>query len=239
MCLQTHVFKQMEYKMKKSVLFPLLIITLILAESGSARTLKYVELGFNQSEFRNQECKSKIGPSFGIGLDYYPIKSIGAFIGTELLYQNKKLLVEDKTWPDFLFPELANHVITGDIDISISYLEIPLQIGYSIKLNNHFSSSISAGYSLSIPIKDHTKSKNKKVRELTLEERGKFDFDYVLVDESAVSWSKNYHAGLQLSYKRLALLICYTKALSLTEQIYRKNIQGKIDSFRASFAFIF
>jgi len=225
--------------MKKITLFRLLVITLLIAATGNTKTLKYVEIGINQSEFRNEACKSKIGPSLGIGIDYYPIKSIGAFIGSELLYQNKKLLVENKTWPTSLDPQFSNQVVTGDIDINISHLEIPLQIGYSIKLSNQFSSSLFIGYSLIIPIKDHTKSKNKKVRELTPEERGKFDFDYVLVDESAVSWSKNYHAGLQLSYKRLALLVCYTKALSLTEQIYRKNIQGKIDSFRVSFAFIF
>jgi hypothetical protein len=229
----------MEHKMKKPILFPLLILTLILAESGSARTLKYVELGFNQSEFRNQECKSKIGPSFGIGIDYYPIKSIGAFIGTELLYQNKKLLVEDKTWPSALDPRDASWVITGDLDICISYLEIPLQIGYSIKLNKHLSSSIFTGYSLSIPIKDRTNHTEKSVRELTPDERGRYDFDYVLVDESRVSWSNNYYIGFKLSYNPLTLLIAYVKASSFTKDIEGINIQGKIDSFRASFAYMF
>jgi hypothetical protein len=229
----------MEHKMKKTILFPLLILTLILAESGSARTLKYVELGFNRSEFRNQECKSKIGPSVGIGLDYYPIKSVGAFVGSALLYQNKRLLVEDKTWPNDIDPESAEEVWTGDIDVNISYLEIPLQIGYSAKLNNYFSSSVFTGYSLSLPIKDHTRTQNRKVRELTPNERGRFDFDYVLVDEDGPWLSNNFHVGFRLSYNRFAVLFIYAKALSFTENMGQISIRGKIDSFRASIAYMF
>jgi len=61
----------------RSLLFALALMP---AATGSAKTVKYVELGINQSRFRKQECKSKIGPSFGVGLDYYPIKSFGVFI---------------------------------------------------------------------------------------------------------------------------------------------------------------
>ncbi|OPZ71717.1 MAG: hypothetical protein BWY83_01016 [bacterium ADurb.Bin478] len=63
--------------MKKALFFFLLFLPI----PASAKTLKYVELGINQSRFRNQECKSMIGPSCGLGLDYYPVKSLGAFIG--------------------------------------------------------------------------------------------------------------------------------------------------------------
>ena len=225
--------------MKKTTLFSLLFLTLTIFATGSARTLKYVEIGINQSKFRNEACKSKIGPSFGIGLDYYPINSLGVFIGSGLLYQNKKLLVEDKTWPDFLYFESAEGVWTGDFDVNISYLEIPLQIGYSFRIKDQISSSIFAGYSISFPIKDHTKTKNRKHRELTPDERGKYDFDYVLLDESTVSWPANYHFAFRLSYDRFALFFSYIRALSFAENMEGKSIQGKIDSFRISLAYMF
>jgi len=224
--------------MKKVVCFFLFLLTISLAATGNAKTVKYVELGLNQSQFRNQECKSKIGPSFGLGLDYYPFESIHAFIGTELLYQNKKLLLEDKTWPSDLHPYEAGWVITGDPNIGISYLEIPLQLGYSVKLDERSSLVIVSGYSLAIAIKDHTKNRNRKMRELTPDERGHFNFDYILLDESFVSSSKNTFLGLRLSCNRFFLLIYYAKALSITKDIFWKNIEGKIDTIRMSFAFM-
>jgi hypothetical protein len=232
----TNLCLNKENKMKKPILFLLLIFTLAMTQIISAKTIKYVELGFNQSKFRNQDCKSKIGPSFGLGLDYYPIKNFGAFIGTELLYQNKKLLVEDKTWPTSLEPRFSNEVMTGDLDINISFLELPMQIGYSFKIKNRIFSSVFTGYSLSVPVKDHTKIKNRKVRELLPDERGKFDFDYVLVDESSVSMSKNFNIGLRLTCKRFAFLFNYEKALSFTKDIRGLNIEGKIDGYKILFA---
>ena len=216
-----------------------IVILTCVAATASAKTLKYFEIGINQSKFRNEVCKSKIGSSFGIGLDYYPIRSLGVFIGSEMLYQNKRLLVEDRTWPNDIDPEFANGVWTGDFNVNISYLEIPLQIGYSVRIKNKITSSFFIGYSLSIPIKDHTKTKNRKVRELEPDERGTFDFDYVLVDESSVPMSKNFHLGFRLTFTRFALLISYAKAMSFTENLAQKSIQGKIDSFRILFAYMF
>ncbi len=222
--------------MKKALLFFLLFLPI----PASAKTVKYVELGFNQSRFRNQECKSKIGPSFGLGLDYYPVKSLGAFIGTELLYQNKKLLVKNKTWPSSLIPETAMTVITGDFDINISYLEMPLQIGYRMIVCDQFSVALFSGYSFLIPLKDHTRVKEKSYRELAPAERGKFnDYDYYLVDESRVSWSQNFNIGIRLSYDRFGFIFSYAKALSFTQNVRGMDMQGKVDSYKILLAFIF
>jgi len=218
----------------------LLALALMPAATGSAKTVKYVELGINQSRFRNQECKSKIGPSFGFGFDYYPIKSLGAFIGTELLYQNKKLLVEDKKWPSNLYPDGAMTVYSGDFDINISYLELPLQIGYQMTLRDQISVAIFPGASLLIPMKDHTRAKNLTRRELTPAERGKFnDYDYYRLDETRVSWSQNFNIGIRLTYYRFGFMLSYAKAISFTQNIKSKTIQGKVDSFKASLAFLF
>ena len=228
-----------ENKMKTANLSLLFALALMLATALNAKTVKYVELGINQSKFRNQECKSKIGPSLGLGFDYYPVKSFAAFIGTELLYQNKKLLVENKTWPTSLFTESSSEVITGDLDINLYYMELPIKFGYSFKLSDQFLTSILAGYSLSIPLNDKTDHLVKSVRQLAPSERGKYNFDYVLVDESGVSWSKNFNVGLRLSYNHFALMLNYLKALSFTKDIEGINIQGKIDSYKASLAFLF
>jgi hypothetical protein len=225
--------------MKKIALFLLLILTLIITATGSSKTLKYVEIGINQTKFRKEVCKSKIGPSFGMSVDYYPMNAFGAFIGSGLLYQNKRLLVKDRTWPSALDPRWASWIITGDFDISISYLEIPLHLGYSIRLNGQISSHIFTGYSFSIPIKDHTKVRETAIRELAPDEQGTYDFDYVLVDESGVSYSKNFYIGFRLAYNRFALLFNYVKALSLTKDMLGISIHGKIDSFRTSFAYMF
>jgi hypothetical protein len=210
---------------------------LLLLTTVNARTVKYVELGINQSIFRNQECKSQIGPLVGLGIDYYPIKSTAVFIGTELLYQNKRLLVEDKTWPDALFLP-ANGVWSGDFHVNISYLVLPMRIGYSIKYNKS-AFNLFTGYNLSIPIKDHTCTKNRKHRELTPDERGKIEYDYVLVQEGYADVTKNAFLGLQISYGRLALLMNYIRTLSLTDNLEDKSIEGKVDSFGMSLVILF
>lgn len=222
-------------------LFFLFVLPLIIAATGSARTLKYIEFGINQSKFRNEACTSKIGPSFGVALDYYPINSLGAFIGSGLLYQNKIFYLENRTWPTDFDPEYSWEVSTGDIDINISYLEIPLQIGYSIEINDQFTSSILTGYSLSIPIRDNTKIRNWTIRDLEPAERGTYDFDYVFLDEAGVAgaWSTNYHVDLRLGFNRFVILISYVKALSSTDDILGWTIHDKIDGFRVSFAYMF
>ncbi len=219
-------------------LFFLFMLTLIISVTGNGRTLKYVELGINQSKFRTESCESKIGPTLGIELDYYPIKSFGAFIGSGLLYQNKRTLAKDRTWPSDFDPDDSD-IIAGDIDVNISYLEIPLQVGYSFKIKENLTPCILVGYCFSIPIKDHTRIKNRKWIRLYADERGTYDFDYFRIDENYVSWSKNYHLGLRLSCKRLALLISYAKALSITKGIDVLSIQDKVDSFRISLAYLF
>jgi len=225
--------------MKTANLSLLFALALMLATALNAKTVKYVELGINQSKFRDQECKSKIGPLLGLGFDYYPVKSFAAFIGTELLYQNKKLLVRHKTVPSSLYSETAMTVITGDIDIKISYLELPLHIGYRMKLRTPFLVAFFSGYSLLIPIKDHTRVKNMTYRELAPAERGKFNFDYYLVDETRVSWSQNFNIGVRLSYEHLGFMLIYAKAISFTQNISGINMHGKIDSYKASLAFLF
>lgn len=236
-----HGLSEKENKMKAANLSLLLFaLALMLASTGNAKTVKYIELGFNQSKFRDQDCKSKIGPSFGLGLDYYPIKSFGAFIGTGLLYQNKKLLVEDKKWPSNLYPELALTVYSGDFDVNISYLELPLQIGYQMKLRDQISVAIFSGASLLIPMKDHTRAKNLTRRELTPAERGKFnDYDYYRLDETRVSWSQNFNIGVRLSYNHFGFMFSSAKAISFTQNIKSKTIRGKVDSYKASLAFLF
>ncbi|MBN2412116.1 outer membrane beta-barrel protein [candidate division KSB1 bacterium] len=222
--------------MNKSLFIPGMMI-LIMAVSGSARTLKYGEIGINQSQFRNESCESRIGPSIGIGLDYYPIKSFDGFIGAGLIYNNKRILIKNRTWPSSIHKEDANWIWSGDFQINLSFVEIPLQIGYTIDVNDNFSTSIHAGYSLLIPIKDHTRVKNTKVTEIKND--ADRDFDYFLVDEPYIPWSKNFHIGFKISFKRIALIPKYSRALSTTENIAGISMKGKIDSFQLFFVYSF
>jgi len=215
------------------------IITLLWISKGKTKTTRYIELGINQSQFRNESCKSKIGPSIGMGFNYYPINSCGLFVGSGLVYQNKRMLLEGRTWPSTLEPEYASWIITGDLDISILYLEVPLTIGYSFRVLSQFSSSSYAGYSFSFPLKDNTRHTENEIREIKPDERGTHNFDYLLVDESGVSWSNNYHIGFRFSYSRFALTTSYVRALSFTKDIEGINIKSKLDSYKISFAVTF
>lgn len=224
--------------MKKTLFFQFML-TFIFTSVGTAKTIKYIELGINQSKFRNEESKSQFGPSFGVGLDYYPLKAFGGFVGSGLMYQNKRFLVEDRTWPTDFFPEFSSYVVTGDFKVNVSYLEIPMHIGYSVKINTFTHSSLFAGYSLSLPIINHTRVIENNVRLLNADEVGIYDFDYILVDENYMSMAKNCYVGFSLIYKRYAVLFTYTKALSITSGVSSKSIQDKIDNIKISFAVMF
>jgi len=217
----------------------LLAFLLVIPLSTEAKFSKYVGVGLNRASFRTEECKALWGPSLEIGLDYYPVKSFGGFIGSGLMYQNKKLFMENRTWASAWPSEYSEWVWSGDFDVSISYLEIPLQIGYSIKINDGFSASIFSGYSLAIPLKDHTRTKNRKVTPLMPNEIGAFDFDYFLTDESGVPCSINHHIGCQLSYYQYILIISYAKGLSSTKSLEGKSVDDKIDAFKISIAYRF
>lgn len=220
-------------------IFILIVFTLLTTANGFAKTRKYYELGINQSQFRNESCEAKIGYSGGIGIDFYPIESFGAFLGSSLLYENRRILARDRTWPSSFDPEYASWIVNGDIDANISYLEIPFSVGYTINLRKEYAISIITSYSYLVPLSKHTRIKNERSIPLSSDERGIYDFDYVHVDENFLSWSKNYGFGFRFSCKRYALSINYSHALTVTKGMSVLSIQDKIDSIKMSFFYFF
>lgn len=216
-----------------------LLFLLAIPLTTEAKFSKYVGVGLNRSSFRTEECKSLIGASVELGLDYYPVKSFGGFIGSGILYQNKRVFLENRTWPSHLDPKHSFEVKSGDFNVTVSYLELPLEIGYSFKFTTQFLFSIFSGYSLAIPLKDHTKTQNRKIRPLMPDEFGVFEFDYRLTDESGVPVSINQDIGCQFSYSQYFLIISYAKSLSSTKSLEGKSVDDKIDSFKISFAYQF
>ena len=190
------------------------------------------------SYFRTEQGKSEPGLCFGIGKEFYPIRSFNGFLGLGLDYKRKKYTLANRSWPSEFDP-YDSDVITGDINVDISYLEMPLKFGYSIKINENYSSIIYAGYCLSISINESTKIANRKSIPLRPEERGTYEFDYIREDWDHATGSTNFHLGTRLSYKRFAILFNYSRAISVTEGILSLSIRDKIDTFEISTAFLF
>jgi len=207
--------------------------------TAEAKFSKYVGVGLNRSSFRTEECKSLIGASIELGLDYYPVKSFGAFIGSGIIYLNRRSFLENRTWPSALNLNFSEEVRTGEIKVNIAYLEIPLHIGYSIKIRDNLICGIFSGYSLSLPSVDHSKSKINSVRKLKPYEFGKVDYDYVLVDDPSMGLSNNYIIGFRTTCNHYSLLLCYLKALSTTKSISGKSLHDKINTLKISVAYKF
>ena len=225
--------------MKKNSLFVLMFM-LFIASISSAKTSKYIELGINKSKFRNVRCESKKGWLLSFGADYFPIKTIDAFIGTGLMLQNKRILTKNRTRPSNSDPYLASFIITRDTDINIFYLELPVHIGYSIKINQQLKLNALAGVSYAIPVYNNTKVNKTSDRQLSVDEIGNIEFDDVFVDENYTSGAKNYHIGMRVCYLRFAFSLFYSKALSVSTGVDEAtSLQGEIDNISLTVSYIF
>lgn len=220
------------------LLLILLVFILLSPVNGRAKSPNCIELGFNQSKFRNEKCISHPGLTFGIMKDFYPIHSFNGFIGFGINYQRKKFILEDRTWKsDPYFDD--SDIEIGDINVNISYIELPVSVGYSIIIKNKTSSSIYTGFSLSIPIKNHTRISNQKTILLGPNERKTYPYDYIPLDENYTIPSTNIQIGFRLSYYQFVLIINYSRALSITEGVSSLSVRDKIDTFKMSAAFLF
>jgi hypothetical protein len=228
----------MEKNMKKMASFLLVIFTFIIAATGSSRTLKYVELGINKSQFRTEKCKSLIGLSMGIGLEYYPLKSFNSFFDLGLTFQQKKFILENRTWRSDPYYD-QSEIEKANININISNVEIPIKIGYMINIKNKYRTNLFTGYSLSIPIMNNTKIKNQMTVPLGPEERKTYKFDYLPLDENYTIPSTNFLIGCRFIINRLAIIIIYSRALSITEGASSLSVKDKIDTLKISTAFLF
>ncbi|MBN2103620.1 PorT family protein [bacterium] len=214
-----------------------LMIIMILPDFLKAKSVTYVRLGLNISALRNETETSDPGISFGLGQEHCLFHSPKKFIGISLNYSKKKIKLKDRTWR--WNPNLpSSKVGTGDININISYLELPLMAGYSIIVDDRYRINISMGLEISIPIKNHTKITNQKVT-YKLDEFEENDIDYTVLDENYIIPSIGLPMGISISVKNVAIIIHYSWGLTVTEGFTDLSMKDKIDTVRMSLAYFF
>lgn len=204
-----------------------------------AKSPTYIKFGANISSFRMEEGKSKPGICFGLGKKFYPSQVFNGYIGFELFYARKKVNLENRTWPSGIYPEFSD-VVIGDIKFDISYLEVPVRIGYSLQVKKELLFlQFFTGFSISIPFKNHTDGEIKEIIFLNPEEKGKYKFDYTRWEEVTTSKSRNIQIGFNFVFKPFALNFVYSKALTNTEGFTDLIIRDKIDSYQVALSYLF
>ncbi len=218
---------------------PFWVLVLLFTQNVAAKTVKYVELGINRSTFRNESCTPGYGISGGLGIDYYPWQKFGGFWGWGLGIQNKKMDIKDRTLPSAAPPATPSFVSIKDFDINITFIEIPIKLGYSIDVGKHITLTFLSGYAISVPLNDNTTSNPKRSREIAPEEKENLEFDYVQKDETHVTSSNYLLVGTSIAYRNMSISIDYLSARTATENIVNTSLGDKIDSIKISFAFLF
>ncbi len=170
--------------------------------------------------------------------EFYPFQKFNGFFSFGLDYQKKRYILENRTWRSNQWDEISE-IFRGDISANISYIEIPLKIGGTVKTKNQYMSNMYVGLSISIPIKNNSKIFNRFEIPLEFEERKTYDFDYVSLEENYIIPSNNVLFGVRFSYKQLAMTINYTRALSITDGITSLSMRDKIDTIEMSMAIMF
>ncbi len=221
--------------MKKYLLFVLAFLSLRPFD-GKTESTNYIELGLNLSKFRNEKCISQPGLTLGFIKDFYPIHSFDGFISFGINYHRKMFSLENRTWKSNPY-DSDFEIERGDINVNISYIDVHASVGYSI-IKNQFNSDIYTGCSLSLPIKNHTRITNQKTIPLGPDERKNYPFDYIPLDENYTIPSTNFQFGFRLSYNRFAIILGYSRALSITEGVSSLSVQDKIDSYEITVAFL-
>lgn len=216
----------------------IIALYLLIPFSIEAKSPTYVKLGMNISSFRNEEGQSKPGICFGLGKEFYPIRSFDGFFGIGVDYQRRKVVLKNRTWKSNIFIDDSD-IESANIDVDVSYLDIPLKLGYSIGVRKSLILNIYTGCSISIPVKNHTVISNQTTLPLGPDERRGYRYDYLIVDENVIIPSTNLYFGIILKYNRYLLNINLIKAISKTEGFTSLNVEDKLDCFELSFSFLF
>ena len=203
-----------------------------------AQPSNYVKVGVNYSFFRTEGGRSEPGLAFGLGKNFYPIRSFNVFGSGEVCYLRKKVTLENKTWPTSFDPSISDIAI-GDIIVDIGFLEIPVNVGYFLRVNKHVVMKPSVGASLSIPIQMKTYITNSRTIFLDPDDKGKYEFDYLHWDEVHANVSTNLQMRFDFYYRCFGLLIQYQRAFVKTKSSRSLTIEDKLDSFQISLSYAF
>ena len=225
-------------KSKKQCFFLFILITL-LPFSLKAKSSTFLKIGTNISSFRMERGKSEPGICFGIGKEYYPIRSFNGFFSLDVSYIKKKIKLEDRTWPSGFFPS-SSDVVIGDIKVNISYIEISFNIGYPLQISkDKIFLQLLTGVSEAIPARNHTDGEINEIIYLDPDQRDKYKFDYTRWDEKTTTFSTNLRCGARLIFLPVALSIYYSHAIINTEGFTTLTISDKLDSFQFTIDYFF
>ncbi|MGH7491948.1 MAG: hypothetical protein ACREOO_06095 [bacterium] len=228
--------------MKKPLLW-LFVSTILMPLSLFAQPSKYLKLGVNYSSFRTEGGKSEPGLTLGFGKKHNPIQDFDGFWGFELGYARERILLEDKTWPTSFFPPYSG-VVNGGFEVSLSYFDLSLYLGYLLKAKKIVSLEFFVGPSLSIPVGNGTKETGSKIIYLDPEEIAGYDFDYYHYDadpgeglpfiERGMNLKTSMIVGAKLHWRNFHLSLNYFRAFNKTEGIISLTLFDKIDRLSLS-----
>ena len=143
----------------------------------------------------------------------------------------KRLDLQDRTWPTTTEPLLSD-VNVGDIHVHISYLELPVSVGYSVPLGRHgVDLQMLFGLSVSAPIKSQTSGKIRRTIVLPYEQKKRYRYDYGKWEEMSTTPALNVQYGVRVAIKSVALDVSYARALNNTEGFTDIAISDKLDCF--------
>jgi len=209
-----------------------------------AQPTKYVKLGINYASLRTEGGKSEAGLNLGFGKKYYPIEKFNGFWGLELGYAQERVLIKDKTWPTSFHPPYSG-VVIGGFEISLSYLDLSLYLGYLLNATKTVDLEFFVGPSLSIPVGNNTKGTGSKTIYLDPEEFCDYEFDFYFYDadpgepllpfiERGMNAVTNIIIGTKLHWRRVHLSLSYSRAFNKTEGIISLTLFDKIDRLSLS-----
>lgn len=228
----------------KKFLASLLISAFLFPLALFAQPSKYVKLGVNYSSFRTEGGKSKPGLTFGVGKNCYPIQNFRGSWGIEVGYTKEKILLEHKTWPTNFFPPYSG-VVNGGFEVSLSYLDLSMYLGYFLNAQKAVNFEVFVGPSLSLPVGNSTKGTDSEIIYLAPDEISRFDFDFYHYDadpgpallpfmERGMNLNTSMIVGTKLHWKHVHLSLSYSRAISKTEGIISLTLFDKIDRFSVS-----
>lgn len=199
--------------------------------------LEHVLFGPSLSNFLHTDNSYKLG--YAIGFQGEKPLNKYSFFSWSIIYNTKGAILKDK----FIHPinsvgkqKGSNYI--ADIHVSVSFLEFPIYLNYSLYTKNSIRFSIFSGPQISFALKDFTKLKNKRASpvddwSLLYSYSDVYDYEtnsvYKYLDKGV---KLGYNWGVLCQYGAFSLHLRYTYLKQKFESSNRfRSLDKKIYSF--------